>query len=244
MHNETVLIVEDTIIGQTILDFLRSQGFRCDWVKDAANMQQYLNNHQIDLLLLDVLLPDANGVDEVKTLRVQYPKLPIILMSSEFIQASDRVGGLKNGADDYMVKPLDLKELEAKIEAILRRSNDSNSGYTIDPQQHIYQFDQHTFDAHLGVLIFPDQRQEMLTMAERNLFIVFLKHPNKVLTRKELVKIVLGEQSLATERRTIDVRVSRLRRKIEPSSKHNCYIRTIRGEGYMFTPNGDHKKQG
>jgi len=242
MHNETVLIVEDNVIGQTILDSLRSQGFRCDWVKDAAEMWQYLKNHPIDVLLLDVLLPDANGVDEVKTLRSQYAKLPIILMSSEFIEASDRVGGLKNGADDYMVKPLDLKELEAKIEAILRRTH----GVKTDPQQQIYQFDQHEFDARLGVLIYPDGRLDNLTIAERNLLVAFLQHPNKILTRKQLGNMVLGEkseQSLDAQGRTIDVRVSRLRRKVEPNSERNCYIRTIRGEGYMFTPDGNHQKQ-
>lgn len=236
MHNETVLIVEDTSVGKVYSDYLRCQGFRSDWVQTATEMYEYLSHYKIDVLILDVQLPDGDGVDLVRDLRVSHPQLPIVLISAIRVEAQDRVGGLKNGADDYMLKPIDLKELEAKIEAILRRSTGDIHPNT-EPHKNTYSFDGHRFDARLGSLLFADKRQAELTMAERSLMVAFLTNPNKVLQRNNLVKIVLGEKMLDKDRRTIDVRVSRLRKKLEPDGKNN-YIRTVRGQGYLFTPEG------
>lgn len=239
MKQQHILVVDDLNDGQRIRDYLRQQGVTADWVKNCASAREYLAQHKVDMIVLDVLLPDGDGRSLAKELRLQNQRLPIILMSSEYIDEAERVVGLELGADDYLVKPVKFRELYAKIGVFIRRYGESaesqNSVYI--PQQDVLIFGPYRLNITQRCL----QRGSKIiriTDAEFNLLKVLLEHTYEILDRDQLTKLLSGEH-YTEDRRTVDVRISRLRRRIEPDPNQPSYIRTIRKKGYMFTPDGE-----
>ncbi|GEM_PF-7551 len=240
MKQEKILVVDDKKDGQHICDYLRAQGVKSDWVTDCAGVRQYLTLHSVDLIVLDVVLPDGNGLALVKELRMQNRRLPIIMISAERKDEADRIVGLDLGADDYLVKPILLRELYAKIRAVIRRYSEFPSAETpapVNARQEITYFGPYALNLTQRRLTRGHQEIK-LTDAEFNLLKALLRNTYKTLTRDQLTDL-LASHHHTEDRRTIDVRISRLRKRIEPDPEHPCYIRTVRKQGYLFTPDGE-----
>jgi two-component system phosphate regulon response regulator OmpR len=193
-----------------------------------------------DALVLDLMLPGEDGLSLARELR-RHSDLPILMLSARG-EEIDRVVGLEMGADDYLAKPFSPRELLARLRALLRRSRPGGSApmplaaepVVASPGLH---FGPYTLDV-LAWRLLRDGTEMALTSAEFALLREFAQHPHRVLSRDDLIERLKGYERDAFDR-SIDTRVTRLRRKIEPDPAHPVYIRTVRGEGYLFNPAGE-----
>lgn len=228
---EHVLIVEDDQGMRTLmLRTLRENGYRVTGVRDGREMWAALDGNPVDLVLLDILLPGANGLDLCRALRAK-SKVPIIIVSARG-QEMDRVVGLEIGADDYIAKPFGQKELLARVRALLRRS----AGLAPFPghsKADVIRFDGWQLDLRRRELLEPAGAVVDLSAAEYDLLVSFLENPQRVLGRQRLLESSRARVSGINDR-SIDVLISRLRRKLQTNGSLPPLIRTIRGVGYMF----------
>ncbi|MDM8545149.1 response regulator transcription factor [Candidatus Venteria ishoeyi] len=229
-----ILIVDDTEDGSAIQHYLQFASFNTDWVRNCQEMENYLRKYQVDLIILDVHLPDGNGLSLVEKLRAYHQK-PIILISAVFVEEIDRVVGLELGADDYLIKPLSFLELKARINAIFRRYQKQVDIQIQAEIQETFHFGDYVFNVSQYRLHY--QNNEIsLTNTEYKLLTAFVTHANQTLNREWLTnycKISLEDHKTA---RAIDVNISRLRRKIQLSDKIPPCIRSVRKQGYRFIP--------
>jgi two-component system OmpR family response regulator len=227
-----LLVVDD---DREICDLLNSlltrRGYRITTARDDHEMRRVLTSSRIDLVILDVMLPGRDGLAICRDLRASKDVLPIIMLTAKG-EPIDRVLGLEMGADDYLAKPFDLHELEARIKAVLRRSG-SGVGQT-DPSAG-FAFAGWTLDTRQRQLKSPSSVVVDLTSGEMDLLSVFAERPQRVLSRDQLLDITRGREATPFDR-SIDVQVSRLRRKLEADPKNPALIKTVRGGGYVFTP--------
>ncbi len=184
-----------------------------------------------DLIILDLMLPGENGLMLCQRLRQQYPT-PVIMLTA-MGELSDRVVGLEMGADDYLSKPFDARELLARVRAVLRRAGQSQA-VTGQVPRPLMKFADWQLDLTRRELRSPDQVMIPLSAGEFDLLLVFVEHPQRILTRELLLDLARGAGHDAFDR-SIDVQVSRLRRKLEFDSKGVEMIRTVRNVGYLFT---------
>jgi two-component system, OmpR family, phosphate regulon response regulator OmpR len=232
MRPRLLVVDDDAALRELLARYLGEQGFAVDTVPDGAALDQALAAGTPDLVILDLMLPGEDGLSIARRLRAR-GDLPIIMLSARG-EDLDRIVGLEVGADDYLPKPFNPRELLARIRAVLRRqatpagpapgaSTSLGFGpYRIDTAAHA---------------LSRDGAEVPLTTAEFALLKAFAEHPNRVLSRDTLLEWLKGYERTPFDR-TIDVRVARLRRKIESDPSTPVYIRTVRGEGYMFTPQG------
>jgi two-component system phosphate regulon response regulator OmpR len=231
---QLLIVDDDQSFCQIIKDYLSSQGFNIVAVHDGIMMKQYLSTHTVDLIILDVMLPGENGFSLARQLRATNHQQPIIMLSAAGEEV-DRVVGLEIGADDYITKPVSLRELLARVRTHLRRFQAvSVSQPVVNPTS--YTFGPFTLDTIAHRLTKADS-EISITNAEYHLLLVFLTHPNQVLNRDRLMNLISGHDHMPFDR-SIDVKISRLRTKIETDPAAPVYIRTIRGEGYLFVPQG------
>jgi len=230
---QRILVVDDdSALRELVVEYLTMSGY---WVGQAANgieLREQLNRHAIDLIVLDLMLPGEDGLSLLRWLQEHHGP-PVIIVSARGDEV-DRVVGLEMGADDYLAKPFGPRELLARIRAVLRRSNDSESSNDENQISAFGPFRLQTANHTLS----RDGQDIPLTFGEFNLIRVFLEHANQVLSRDHLVSLLKGYERSPFDR-SIDVRVTRLRRKIEPNPENPIYLRTVWGEGYLFTPKGD-----
>lgn len=226
-----ILIVDDDVeIRRMTKTLLQDYGFLVTVAGNGREMAAALSEWHVDLVVLDVLLPGQDGFALCRELRAR-SELPIILMTA-LREESDRIVGLELGADDYMVKPFNPRELVARIRTILRRAR-------VRPieQPHetcfVYGFAGWRLDAGARELQSPDGTLVPLSAREFSLLLAFLSHPKCPLSRDRLADTVRGQDSSPFDR-SIDILVSRLRRKLEGNGKEPMLIKTIRGEGYQF----------
>ena len=228
-----VLVVEDDgEMRNLIAKFLRQNGYRATGARDGREMWETLANAAVDLILLDVMLPGQSGLDLTRALRAK-TQIPIIMVTARGDE-TDRVLGLELGADDYIPKPFSRPELLARIRAVLRRAqaNDQRaSGLVADRLL----FAGWTLDTRRRELTAPDGVAVDLSGGEYDLLLAFCEHAQRVLSRDQLLDLARNRVSDALDR-TVDVMVSRLRRKMEPTEESPTIIKTIRGAGYMFVP--------
>ncbi len=245
-----VLVVDDDPDLRALLaDYLGVSGLTVDVAADGAEMRACMARHGPDVLVLDLMLPGEDGLTLARELRRQ-SDLPILMLSARGEEV-DRVVGLEMGADDYMAKPFSPRELLARLRALLRRSGASSesregaglgtSGFgsldSLEPGGRAFPtFGPYTLDT-AALRLLRDGRDQELTGSEFNLLRAFVEHPHRVLSRDTLIQWLKGYERDAFDR-SIDVRVTRLRRKIEDDPAHPLYIRTVRGEGYLFNPQG------
>lgn len=226
-----ILIVDDDVeIRRLTKTLLQDYGFLVTVAGNGREMAAALNEWHVDLIVLDVLLPGQDGFALCRELRGR-SELPIILLTA-LREESDRIVGLELGADDYMVKPFNPRELVARIRTILRRTQVRPP----EPPQEsrdVYAFAGWRFDAGARDLQSPEGALVTLSAREFSLLLAFLSHPKCPLSRDRLADTVRG-QDCAPFDRSIDILVSRLRRKLEDSGKEPTLIKTIRGEGYQF----------
>ena len=229
-----ILVVDDDIaIGELLEQYLEGQGFSVNSVIDGETMNTFLRDHSVDLIILDIMLPGEDGLSIARRLRGE-SNIPILMLSARGDDV-DRIVGLEVGADDYLAKPFNPRELLARIRAILRRNQTISVDNPETDNEDIYTFGD--FSLNLGSQILSHNGEIIsLTSGEFTLLKVFVENPNHVLSRDTLIDILKGYDRSPFDR-SIDVRITRLRRKIETDHKAPIYIQTIWGKGYRFTPN-------
>ncbi|WPN97388.1 response regulator [Pseudomonas sp. MUP55] len=227
-----LLIVDDDLEVLALLKkFFLQHGYSVETVASGPELWTAMEHQPADLIILDLMLPGDNGLLLCQRLRQHYAT-PVIMLTA-MGELSDRVVGLEMGADDYLSKPFDARELLARVRAVLRRAGESRppAGQTARP---LIRFDGWQLDLTRRELRSPDQVMIALSSGEFDLLLVFLEHPQRVLTREQLLNLAHGHSHDAVDR-SIDVQVSRLRRKLEFDTKRPAMIRTVRNGGYQFT---------
>ncbi|MDP3583596.1 MAG: response regulator [Thiobacillus sp.] len=227
-----ILVVDDDPGMRTLLEaYLGDSGFTVATAMDGAAMWQALEQGMPDAIVLDLMMPGEDGLSLARRLRSQ-SNVPILMLSARG-EEIDRVVGLEMGADDYLAKPFSPRELLARLRALLRRSQ----GQTGPVQQAtLPMFGPFQLDAASHRLT-KDGAEVKLSTAEFALLRIFVEHPLRVLSRDILIDMLKGYERDPFDR-SIDTRVTRLRRKIELNPAEPAYIRTVRGEGYLFNPRG------
>ena len=232
MDNGHILVVDDDAgLRELLQSYLAEQGYRVDAVGDGIAMEQFLAGQNADLIILDLMLPGEDGLALARKLKTRGGQ-PIIMLSARG-EDVDRIVGLEVGADDYLAKPFTPRELLARVRALLRRRCEKE-----DMQEELvrntFQFGPFSLDMDSRALS-REGAEVPLTAGEYNLLRVFTEHPHRVLSRDVLMDILKGYERMPFDR-SIDVRVTRLRRKIEDDPAAPAYIRTVWGEGYLFSP--------
>ena len=231
-RQERILVVDDDPeLRKLLSDYLTDVGFTVDLAADGTQMRRALERAAPDAIVMDLMLPGTDGLALTREVRTA-SNVPILMLSARG-EEIDRVVGLEVGADDYLPKPFSPRELLARLRALLRRSQSAavasrGTGLVFGP----YRLD-------------PDARRLLrngaeveLSSAEFDLLKVFAERPGRVLSRDVLLDLLKGYERDPFDR-TVDIRVARLRRRIEPDPANPVFIRTVRGEGYLFSPRGD-----
>ncbi|MCB1957976.1 MAG: response regulator transcription factor [Rhodocyclaceae bacterium] len=231
--NALIHVLEDEPeIGRLICDALTEYGFRSELSGTGRQFLQRARQGNPDLCIIDLGLPDMDGMQVVRELQEKQPCAVLILTGRNDV--TDRVLGLELGADDYIVKPFEPRELVARVRSILRRYlRNPQPEATTEPQT--ARFAGWLFDIQRLTLQSPEGRETHLSAAEAGLLTTLLRRPNKILNREQL----LGERDVAPFDRSIDVRISRLRRKLEEDPQNPRIIKTVYGAGYMLTASVD-----
>ncbi len=234
-NNGCVLIVEDDrAIREMVAEYLAAQGYEVQQAQSGGDMRETVERHLPDVVLLDVRLPGEDGLTLARYLRERYDVG--IIMVTGATDVVDRVVGLEVGADDYVTKPFDPRELLARVKSVMRRlgvraeqtANVRPGGARV-PVGHCF------LDVAAHRLLDVQGQEVPLTSMEYDLLKMFTEHPNKVLTRDQILTFTRNREWEPFDR-SIDIRIARLRRKIESNPEEPKAIRTVRGAGYMFVP--------
>ena len=229
-----ILVVDDDADLRRLLgEYLTREGFEVAGVENGTAMDAWLAEHDADLLILDLMLPGEDGLSLARRLRTS-SQIPIVMLSARG-EDVDRIVGLEVGADDYLSKPFNPRELLARIRAVLRRQTQTAAAAAEDGGGLVF-----------GPYRMDPERRELsrdgepvpLTGGEFDLLLVLVERPNRVLDRDSLLDLIKGYERSPFDR-SIDVQVARLRAKIEPDTKQPRYIRTVWGRGYVFTPRAE-----
>jgi two-component system OmpR family response regulator len=228
-----ILVVDDHAeIRQSITRYLEKNGLRATGAVDTTEMDARLAQHTIDLIVLDIMMPGEDGLAACARLRRDEQMTPILMLTA-LGEDDDRIQGLDTGADDYLAKPFNPRELLARINAILRRAVEASPPFGGSFAGKQVTFSGITFDHDAGHVIAPDGRTTTLTTAEAKLLLVFLERPRAVISRDDLLELSAGRSAGPLDR-TIDNQVSRIRRKIEPDVLRPRIILTVRNGGYCL----------
>jgi two-component system phosphate regulon response regulator OmpR len=224
-----LIVDDDERIRDLLKKFLMRHGFLVTAARDAAHARRVLQGLEFDLIVMDVMMPGEDGITLTRSLR-ETINTPILLLTARG-ETENRIAGFEAGADDYLPKPFEPKELLLRINAILRRMPETPAA-DIVPKI-----------LHLGAIRYDVERGEMwqgdvpvrLTATESQLMKIFATFPGEPVTRAKLVED-LGRDLGQAQERAVDVQITRLRRKIEPNPKQPRYLQTVRGAGYMLAP--------
>ncbi len=225
-----LIVDDDHEIRDLLARFLTKHGYRVTAVADGNEMQRSLADWNFDLVILDLMLPGKDGLTLCRELRAE-SHTPVIMLTMVG-EETDRIVGLEMGADDYLAKPFNPRELLARIKAVLRRAKHSPTDRTTGHQMYL-NFAGWKIDLTLRRVVSPHGHVVDLSAGEFDLLVVFAQHPKRVLTRDQLLDFTHG-RSEAPFDRSVDMQVSRLRHKIEANPKEPELIKTVRGGGYMF----------
>jgi two-component system phosphate regulon response regulator OmpR len=232
---ERILVVDDDARLRSLLQrFLEDHGYTVRGAHDADQMDRLMDREHFSLIVLDYMLPKQDGIQICKRLRENEVTTPIIMLTAKGSDA-DRIAGLDAGADDYLPKPFNPKELLARIKAVLRRQVREIPGAP-SQQLEVVEFGPWSLDLSTRVLKKTDS-EVTLTTGEFSVLKALVQHPREPLTREKLMNLARGREWGAMER-SIDVQVSRLRRLIEENPTRARYIQTVWGVGYVFVPDG------
>ena len=229
------LIVDDDLpIRELVRAYLAGFNIEADGAAHGQAMRELLARQRYDILILDLMLPGEDGLSLCREIR-QSSDLPILMLTARG-EAADRILGLELGADDYLVKPFEPRELVARIHAILRRGHSPRPAVESPPaptDEHLIRFNQWSVHTERRQLTSPDGLLIPLSNAEFRLLMGFLAHPRRVLSRERLLDLARG-RAMEVFDRSIDLLVSRLRQKLGDDPKNPTLIQTVRGEGYLF----------
>lgn len=230
-----ILVVDDEpSVRKLLKECLTAEGFDVIEAKDGTDMHVCLDKHVVDLITLDLKLGGDDGLTLAREIRSKR-NVPIVIITGKG-KAIDRVVGLELGADDYISKPFNVREVVARVRAVLRRysGQDASAPQPAQVSHTCYIFDDWTLDLSRRQLTNPSKETLTLTTAEFNLLEVFLRCPQRVLTRDSIMDMLKGRDWSPFDR-SIDSAVARLRKKIEPDSESSSLIKTVHGVGYIFT---------
>ncbi|MGY3945238.1 response regulator [Aeromonas tecta] len=226
-----ILVVDDhSEIRDLLKRFLEQHGMRVSCARDGKEMKRLLDEREFDLLVLDLMMPGEDGLTLCRELRVK-SRLPIIMLTA-MGEETDRIIGLEMGADDYLAKPFNPRELLARIKAVMRRTQ-AEPQPVPEALTRDLRFDRWLLDINRRELVDEEGVGMSLSTAEFDLLRVFLERPQRVLSRDQLLDLARGREAVAFDR-AIDTLVSRLRRKLERDPKNPELIKTIWGGGYLF----------
>jgi two-component system OmpR family response regulator len=225
---------DDRDISSLVTAFLTARGVEVHHAANARQLDRLLAVQHVDVLLLDIMLPGEDGISICRRLRSapETAELPVLIVSALGSEV-DRVKGLEIGADDYLVKPFSPHELLARIRAVLRRTDSVQR--RLAASRPVMEFDGWRLDLRRHALHAPDGTRVPLTSGELRLLSVFARNCQRTLSRDHLMVELHGRKSTPLDR-SVDILVSRLRRKIEPDARAPLLIRTVRNGGYIFTP--------
>ncbi len=230
-EHHLLVVDDDPEICDLLKQYLGKNGYQVTTVGDGKKMMAVLGQTRIDLVVLDLMLPGTDGLELCRNLRAS-SKMPIIMLTARGDEM-DRVLGLEMGADDYLAKPFSARELLARIKGVLRRAGD----LPFDPQTETpegFEFSEWKLDTRTQHLTCPKGIVIPLSHAEYQLLLVLLTHPNRVLSRDQLLDLTQGRESGPFDR-SIDVLVGRLRRRLNDDANQPELIKTIRGRGYLLS---------
>jgi DNA-binding response OmpR family regulator len=230
--NQILVVDDDPGIRELLERYLGEQGYEVASVENGEALDHYLTQNHTDLIILDLMLPGEDGLSIAQRLHAQNDAA--ILMLSARGEDVDRIVGLEVGADDYLAKPFNPRELLARMRAILRRKTDTSEKSKTHKNDQIYKFGSFQLDK-VAQELTRNEEVVPLSTGEYALLKIFVDHPGRVMSRDTLIDMLKGYERLPFDR-SIDVRVTRLRRKIEDDVASPVYIRTVWGEGYRFTP--------
>ena len=224
-----LIVDDDERIRSLLQKFLIRSGFFVSAARDAEHARRILSGLEFDLIVVDVMMPGEDGVSFTRSLREQL-STPIMLLTAKG-ETDDRIAGLEAGADDYLAKPFEPKELLLRINAILRRVPQSDIGAAVPK---VLSLGPVRYDVERGEL-WRGEALVRLTATESQLMKIFSATPSEAVSRSALVE-QLGRDGGQAQERAVDVQITRLRRKIEQDSKQPRYLQTVRGAGYMLVP--------
>ena len=226
---QTILIVDDDAdIRRLVADLLRREGYRVELAEDGAELDVVLRRTPVDLFVLDLMLPGEDGLSLCRRIRADQDT-PILMLTAKGDE-TDRVIGLGLGADDYLVKPFGTRELLARIRALLRRAGQKPRA----PASRRFAFDRFVVDLDARLLTLEDGCPVPLTSSEFDLLACFVTRPRRVLSRDQILDWTHGRLSDPFDR-TVDILVSRLRKKLDAASPGSGLITTVRNNGYLLT---------
>ncbi|MEM7253451.1 MAG: response regulator [Pseudomonadota bacterium] len=229
-----ILVVDDDReIRNLLADFLRDHEYQVDTAPDGQAMREKIEATAFDLVVLDIMMPGEDGLTLCRDIRAR-SDLPIILLTA-LGEETERIIGLEMGADDYVAKPFNPRELLARIKAVLRRAGPRSQAESMDVDTGNLEFAGWLIDRSQRELFDPDGNPVTLTSGEFDLLVALAEHPQRVLSRDQLLDYTKGRSASPFDR-SIDVQLSRLRKKIEPNAKPPRFIKTVRGGGYLFAP--------
>jgi two-component system phosphate regulon response regulator OmpR len=233
--DKIVIVDDDARIRDLLRRFLSQEGFDVLMAEDARALARILQRESVDLLVLDLMLPGEDGLSICRRLRAEGQKVPIIMLTAKG-EDVDRITGLDIGADDYLTKPFNPRELLARIHAVLRRRPAQEVPGAPGNDQEVIAFGDFVFD--LGARSLKKADQDIaLTTGEFAMLKVLARHPRQPLSRDKLAQLARGREFEPFDR-SLDVQVSRLRKLIEADPAHPKIIQTIWGVGYVFVPDG------
>jgi two-component system, OmpR family, response regulator len=228
-----IIVVDDEAPTREMIgEYLGMQGFEVALCDGGRSLRQAIENRIPDLIVLDLNMPEEDGLSIVRDLK-QRTRVAVIMLTAT-ASAVDRIVGLELGADDYLAKPCELRELLARIRAVLRRSAGADP-VSRAAKPTLVRFGTKWLNMEAQTLRDADGNEHQLTGSEFNLLKVFAENPKKVLSRERLLELANARDAEAFDR-AIDIRIMRIRRKIEPDATHPRVIRTVRGGGYVFSP--------
>lgn len=233
-HTHLLVVDDDDEIARILSRYFGSHGFRVSIAGDGTQMRRVLDTEPVDMVMLDLGLPGEDGLTLTRHLREHWHG-PVIIVTGRG-ESVDRVVGLELGADDYVTKPFDLRELLARVRSILRRSAPAPGKALPSAESQRLAFDGYVLDTQSHGLYGPQGEPIALTSGEFTLLRVLVENANKVLSRDQLMTHVHGRDAGPYDR-SIDVQIGRLRRKIEHDPANPQRIKSIRGAGYLFSPN-------
>jgi two-component system OmpR family response regulator len=232
--NHILIVDDDREIRELVGNYLKKNGLRSTVVADGRQMRSFLEANQVDLIVLDIMLPGDDGLVLCRELRAGKHKATPILMLTARTDETDRILGLEMGADDYLTKPFAARELLARINAVLRRTRMLPPNLLVTESGRMLQFGHWRLDTTARHLLDEDGTLVALSGAEYRLLRVFLDHPQRVLSRDQLLNLTQGRDADLFDR-SIDLLVSRLRQRLKDDSREATYIKTVRSEGYVFS---------
>jgi two-component system OmpR family response regulator len=232
MNTPHILIVEDDKdIGQLVAKYLKTNEMRVSIAENGRAMDRILADTRISLIVLDRMLPGEDGLSICRRLRAS-SDIPIIILTAQADEI-ERIVGLEMGADDYLGKPFNPRELLARIRAVLRRRDDARNAS--DAPKRSYKFAGWSLDGAMRRLYDPAGTRVELTGAEFEVLLVFCERPGRTLSRDQIIDLTQGREAAPSER-SVDILISRLRRKLERDPRDPELLQTIRSSGYLFSP--------